>query len=288
MANSKSAGVGMVTVVEGGVFRSARIRARLTVVILSVTGGVLGAIVGAPTVKPLWGLVIGLGIGIVIGLLAGAVVAVWPVLRVLWHWSAEITAMLLVTSLATALSSSASWWLPVAVYAVVAAIVLVVPRLRRFVCAWVWCAIVRHRLRHSFAAFIRSRNRLVPRGHGGSPLILLARPTPAGERVWVWLRTGLDLDDLETNIGKLAVACWAADVRVANSSERHAALVRIDVTRRDPMRAMVGAPFLTDVPEPGLGPSLGPVAVGGLNLDDVPADAVDLGGVLPRPRGGGR
>jgi hypothetical protein len=278
----------MVSVVEGGVFRSARIRARLTVVILGVTGGVLGTIVGAPTVNPLWGLAIGLGVGIVVGLLAGAVVAVWPVLRVLWHWCAEITTLLVLTSAGTAMSAWAGWWLPLTVYISIAATLLVVPRLRRFVRAWVWCAIVRHRLRHSFSAFIRSRNRLAPRGHGGSPLILLARPTLAGERVWVWLRTGLDLPELESNVARLAVSCWAADVRVTATSERHAALVRVDVTRRDPMRAMVHAPFLSDVPEHLPGTSAGSSVVGGLNLDDVPAELVELGTVIPRPRGGGR
>jgi hypothetical protein len=278
----------MVSVVEGGVFRSARIRARLTLVILAVTGGVLGAIVGAPTINPLWGLAIGLGVGIVLGLAAGAVVAVWPVLRVLWHWATEITTLFLLASTSTLLSSWAGWWLPVTVDTTLAAVILAVPGLRRWVWAWVWCAVVRHRLRHSFAAFIRTRNQLMPRGHGGSPLILMARRTPAGERVWVWLRTGLDLAELESNVGKLAVSCWAADVRVTNASERHAALVRIDVTRRDPMRAVVGAPFLAGVPEPMTGPIVGQVVLGGLNLEDVPAELVNLGTVVPRPRGGGR
>src|SRR5262249_56670384 len=112
--------------------------------------------------------------------------------------------------------------------------------------AWIWCAIVRHGLRLSFAAFLRSRNRIHVRG--AQPLILLARPTPAGERVWVWLRPGLDLEELESNTSKLAVACWASSVRVACSSPRHAALVRIDITRRDPLTELVGSPLVDLVP----------------------------------------
>ena len=65
--------------------------------------------------------------------------------------------------------------------------------------------------------------------------MLWARPTPAGERVWLWLRPGLDLTDLDGKTGKVAVACWAGEVRVVRASARFAALVRVDMTRRDPL-----------------------------------------------------
>jgi hypothetical protein len=120
------------------------------------------------------------------------------------------------------------------------------------------------------------------------PLILLARPTPAGERVWVWLRPGLDLAELEANVAKLAVACWAADVRVTCTSERQAALVRIDVTRRDPLKAMVDAPFAAQVPESASPAELPAVElIRGLNLSDVSAEDADVDAV-PRQRGGAR
>jgi hypothetical protein len=144
--------------------------------------------------------------------------------------------------------------------------------LRRRLVGLVWCGITRHRLRVCFAAFIRARNRLDP---GLGPLILLARPTPAGERVWVWLRTGLDVAELESRTAKMAVACWASDVQVT-PSRRFAALVRVDVTRRDPLTALVGSPL------PGLiaadaAPAAGSaVDVSRLALDlaDVSEDAV--------------
>src|SRR5262249_4709625 len=111
---------------------------------------------------------------------------------------------------------------------------------------------------------------------GLAPLILLARPSPAGERVWVWLRTGLDIGELEIRTDKVAVACWASDAQVTRS-RRHAALVRIDVTRRDPLTGFVRSPL------PGLLPrssehSTPPVdgAVTGLDLDQVPEIAPAL------------
>ena len=55
----------------------------------------------------------------------------------------------------------------------------------RHIIAVAWCLIVRHRIRTCFAQFIISNQ------SGSLPLILWARPTPVGERVWVWLRTGL-------------------------------------------------------------------------------------------------
>jgi hypothetical protein len=253
---------------------------------MAAIGAVLGAIVGAPWVNPLWGFVLGGVAGFVVGLVAAGVVAVWPVLRVLWHWAAEITATLLVVSVGTVLSSRFTPVVPLLLCGGVAVVIVAMPGLRCWVRSWAWCAIVRHRLRLSFAAFIRSHNRL--HGRGAAPLILLARPTPAGERVWVWLRAGLDLAELEANVAKLAVACWAADVRVTGTSERHAALVHVDVTRCDPLKATVDAPFAAGVPDSATAAEPPAVElIGGLNLSDVSAEDADVA-ALPRLRGGGR
>src|SRR5205814_10654635 len=82
------------------------------------------------------------------------------------------------------------------------------------------------------------------RTHSGSlPLILWAKPTPAGQRVWLWLRSGLDLTDLEGKTGKLAVTCWAGEVRVVRASTRYAALLRVDIARRDPLAGKVASPL---------------------------------------------
>jgi hypothetical protein len=268
----------VVTLVEGSALRSAAGRARLVFLTTTVVAAVIGAIVLTPSLGPAWGFVIGGGIGFVLGLVAGTVTATWPVLRVLWHWAAEITVCLLLVSGSTWLSSATAQWVPGLVLAAITVTVLAVSPLRRWVRAWMWCAVVRHRLRLSFAAFLRSRNRIHIRG--AQPLILLARPTPAGERVWVWLRPGLDLEELENNTTKLAVACWASSVRVACTSPDQAALVRIDVTRRDPLTALVASPIVGLVPAAPARPELveGDPA-GALDLDQV-ADAVEL----PRQR----
>jgi hypothetical protein len=105
------------------------------------------------------------------------------------------------------------------------------------------------------------------------PLILHARPTPAGERVWIWLRPGLSLADLEGRIDKLAVACWASEVRVARASRSRAAAIRVDITRRNPLAEDVDSPLPVLVPD-GILPADAPVSPGmppvGINLADIP------------------
>ena len=66
-----------------------------------------------------------------------------------------------------------------------------------------WCLVTRHRIRTCFSEFI------ITNRTGSLPLILWARPTPVGERVWIWLRPGLSLDDLQNRLDQIAVACWA-------------------------------------------------------------------------------
>jgi hypothetical protein len=276
----------VVSLAEGNAFRTYAARARLAFLALTTSGAVLGAIVLAQRFDPAWGFLLGGVAGFLVGLVVGCVIAVWPLLRVLWHWATEITLVLTGAIVWSVLTAWSSAWVPLTLYTAVATVLTAVPRLRRRAWALVWCAIVRHRLRLSFAAFIRSRNRL--HGRGGSPLILLARPTPAGERVWVWLRTGLDMAELESNVDRLAVSCWASEVQVTRTSPRHAALVRVDITRRNPMTMMVDAPFATRVPDVAAPLSAVADPSGGLEIDDVPADLVNLGGLLPRPRGGSR
>jgi hypothetical protein len=118
------------------------------------------------------------------------------------------------------------------------------------------------------------------------PLILWARPTPAGERVWVWLRPGLDLGDLEGKTGKVAVACWVGEARIVRASTRFAALVRVDLTRRDPLVATNLSPLAALVAHLRKNDADTPVSPAvplvGLDLADVPEVPVE------QPRGGRR
>jgi len=223
--------------------RRRRLRALAAFWVLTVALGALGAAVVSPWHSPWLGAGIGALLGAVIGTVVTVVMTVWPLLRALWQWLMELVLLAGVATLATVLAAwGGSWWWSTSLLAL-AGLGAAFRPVRRWVVAFAWCAIVRHRLRVCFAAFIRARNRIDP---GLAPLILVARPTPAGERVWVWLRTGLDVDELERSTGKIAVACWASDVQVA-ASRRFAALVRLDITRRDPLRLVVGSP-LAQVP----------------------------------------
>jgi len=272
---------GAVAIVEPPVSRSYVRKARLAFVAAGITVGVTVWAAGSVGSSAVVGLVVGVLAGLVAGLVAAVLVRLWPVLRVLWHWVGEITAVVMAAWLFGLLAS-----LPGTAFLVVAVVqtagacaVAAVPLVRRRVLplarrgwrgvvAWLWCAVVRHRLRLCFAEFIRAASRVHP---GSLPLILLARPTPAGERVWVWLRPGLDLSDLDGRTGKMAVACWAGEVRVVRASARFAALVRVDVTRRDPLTGVVAWPLAEAIPAQSGPFGIAPAAsLAGLDLPDVP------------------
>ena len=101
-----------------------------------------------------------------------------------------------------------------------------------------WCLITRHRIRTCFSEFI------ITNRTGSLPLILWARPTPVGERVWIWLRPGLALDDIQDRLDKIAVACWASTALAEAASRSNAAFVRMDIKRRDALTGTIGSPLL--------------------------------------------
>jgi hypothetical protein len=255
---------GAVTIVETPVLRAYARRARITFFALTPTIAAIVAAVLATVVRPAQAVLLGLVAGLVVGLVVAVVVQVWPVLRAVWHWAVEIGLSAVVVGGAALLASAVGWPLSLTAAALLAGACVAVGPVRRRLLAWGWCAVVRHRLRLCFAEVIRSANRVRP---GSLPLLLLARPTPAGERVWVWLRPGLDLSDLEGRADKLAVACWASEVRVVRASERFAALVRVDITRRDPLRRVFESPLVRMVPLPSNGEPSSAGAVEELALD---------------------
>ena len=225
--------------------------------------------------------------GVVVGFVVAVLVRVWPVLRALWWWSIEITAVVFVAGGWVTLAHLATWWIALAILTVAAAVVLVPRRPRRFVSAWAWCLTVRHRLRLCFATLVRSQVRVVGGRPVALPLLLWARPTPAGERVWLWLRPGLSLEDLEGKAPLIAVACIAKQVRVTAASERHAALLRVDIARRDPLAGRVDSPLAALIPslrnpelaEVPVSPAVPPVGLELADIEEPPA---------PEPRGGRR
>ncbi len=273
---------GAVTIVETPVSRSFARKARIAFGVTLAVVGLLVATVLAVRLHPGSAVLLGILAGAAAGAVVALVVRVWPVLRVLWHWAAEIVLGAMVLVPLSWLGSATRPLLAVGLLSAVAAVVGLVRPVRDWVVRWGSCLVVRHRLRLCFAEFIRAANRLHP---GSLPLILVARPTPAGERVWVWLRPGLDLTDLEGKADKLAVACWADQVRVVRAGERFAALVRVDVTHRDPLADRVAAESLlrlVPVPREDDVPPVRPVRPTlGLDLLDVPEEQ-------PDPRGARR
>ena len=104
--------------------------------------------------------------------------------------------------------------------------------------ALTWCLVTRHRVRTCFSEFI------ITNRTGSLPLILWARPTPVGERVWIWLRPGLAIDDLLDRLDKIAVACWATAAVAEAASRSNAALIRLDIKRRQALTRTITSPLL--------------------------------------------
>jgi hypothetical protein len=269
---------GVVSLVEAPMSRSYARKARVTFYVVGLDVGLTATVILSQYWHPILSAVVGMLIGIAVGFAAAVIVLAWPVLRALWFWAAEITVALVLLFGCTALMNSANTIVALLVVALVMGVPGALGPVRRWISAWVWCQIWRHRLRLAFAQIIRTENR---NKSSQVPFILLARPTPAGGRVWVWLRPGLSLEDLEGKTSALAVACWASDVRIVRASSRYAALVRVDFVRRDPLAGVVASPLPGLIPD-GVWDAPAPASPAlpllGLDLDDVPEEALDTSG----------
>ncbi|TDC82512.1 hypothetical protein E1193_11695 [Micromonospora sp. KC606] len=232
------------TVIEAKVHRSSARNARLAFILTAVIAGLLAAVVAASSIHPILALFVGALIGVPLGGLAWVLVRIWPVLRVLWWWTPEIGITTLVGAGWVQLANHTTTPVTLLVVALVVGVPAAIPATRRAVLAWAWCLVVRHRLRVCFAQFI------IANQSGSLPLILWARPTPVGERVWVYLRPGLSLADLEGRLDRIAVACHASTALIERASDGNAAYLRFDIKRREVLTAQVGSP-LVDVIDPG-------------------------------------
>lgn len=292
MSKSRTGGLfgshhtGAVTIVDPPVRMTYARKARLTFWVVSISVTALAGTVASDYLHPIVGLLAGTAIGVLVGLITGLFVVAWPVLRAIWHWADAITAVAVLFYGWNALMKATDLAVSLIAVALLVGVPVAVGPIRRPVLAFIWCAIVRHRLRMSFSRMVRTGSRHQP---GCMPLVLIARPTPAGERVWVWLRPGLALPDLEAELPQLAVNCFADQVRVVRANRRFAALVRVDVTRRDPVRAHVMSPLPDHIPhfdasDIPVSPGMAPI---GLDLPDVPEPEEkprSTGGRPPRRR----
>ena len=262
-------GSGTITVIEEPVMRSYRRKAKIVFYVTWVIVAVLAATVAASKWHPILALLAGLAAGLITATIAGAIVAAWPVLRAIWWWTPETVIC----------GSLVFGWVELAehttlIYRLAATVAIVgVPAAFKPVRARInqvsWCLVTRHRIRTCFAEFI------ITNRTGSLPLILWARPTPVGERVWIWLRPGLAVDDLLARLDKIAVACWASSAVAEAASRSNAAFVRLDIKRRDVLTKTITSPLLdmikSGAPTLQRDPAEVPTA---LDLPQVPASEV--------------
>jgi hypothetical protein len=231
-------GSGTITVIEEPVMRSYRRKARIVFYVAWVIVGVLVATVAASKWHPIVALLAGLAAGLITGAIAGAIVAAWPVIRAIWWWAPEtvIIGGLILGWIELAEHTTLVYRL--ASVAVIVGVPAAVKPVRSRINALTWCLVTRHRVRTCFSEFI------ITNRTGSLPLILWAVPTPAGERVWIWLRPGLSLDDLLDRLDKIAVACWATAAVAEAASRSNAAFIRLDLKRRDVLTRTITSPLL--------------------------------------------
>lgn len=231
-------GNGSITVIEEPVLRSYRRRAKIVFYVVWVITGLLAATVAASKWHPILALAFGLAVGLITGTIAGAIVTAWPVLRAIWWWTPEtvITGSLVFGWIELAGHTTLIYRL--ASVMLIVGVPAVIKPVRSRINALTWCLVTRHRIRTCFSDFI------ITNRTGSLPLILWAIPTPVGERVWIWLRPGLSLDDLLDGLDKIAVACWATAAVAEAASRSNAAFIRLDIKRRDVLTRTITSPLL--------------------------------------------
>jgi hypothetical protein len=259
---------GTVTVIEEPVLRSYARKAKIVFWIIWVATGLLTATVLASRWHPIVALILGGLIALVPAFIAAALVAAWPVIRAIWWWIPELAVIAALTEGWIELAAHTGLALRLIYVALIIGIPAAIGPVRRTIFALAWCQISRHRIRACFSEFI------ITNRTGSLPFILGARPTPAGERLWIWLRPGLALADIQDRLDKIAAACWATAVIADQANPSNSALIRIDIKRRDPLTGRIGSP-LTALAG-GIIPArktAGPAVQAGLDLPDIePAD----------------
>jgi hypothetical protein len=231
-----------VTMIELETRLAAIRRSKIAFWAVGSTVGLSTGVIASAITSGFKAIAIGLITGLAVGLVVAVLLFIWPAIRVLWHWATELLTLATFLTGYLLLNRVMPWWAALTVLAAPVLLAFSIPRIRRHVMPWVWCAISRHRLRVCFAAFIATQQK------GRTPLILAARPIPAGERVWIWLRPGLALADVEARLDRLAAGCWAAECRIAPGSGKYSALLRLDINRRDPLQGVIRSPLPGSVP----------------------------------------
>jgi hypothetical protein len=166
----------------------------------------------------------------------------------LWRWRWELLTLATITYIAVVhgteivsfFNDTVPVWFTIVLVVLAAGWLVVDNPARRFARNRVWCVITRHRVRACLTE-MRTLN-----WSGNLPFILGCFATKTGQVVWLWMRPGLSAEDLDNKSETLASACWARSA-VITRSQRNAALVRIDIDRRDPLsKKHIVSPLLND------------------------------------------
>src|SRR5262249_58133716 len=115
------------------------------------------------------------------------------------------------------LADHTTLWPRLIITAAITGVPAAIGPVRRGIYALAWCQVSRHRIRACFNEFI------ITNRTGSLPFILAARPTPAGERLWIRLRPGLALADIIDRLHKIPPACWAISVAADQARPSHSA-----------------------------------------------------------------
>lgn len=229
---------GTVTVIEERVRRNSVRTAKIAACVTFIIVALLTATVAASWWHPIIALLAGVGIGLAAAFVVAVVIIAWPVIRALWWWAAEIIIVSGLTTGWVELAGHTTLLYRLGAVALIVGVPAAIPPVRRVIISLAWCVIIRHRLRTCFNEFI------ITNRTGSLPLILLARPTPAGVRAWIFLRPGLALTDIQERLDQIAVACWSASATAEAASETNSAFIRLDVKLRDALTATVKSPLL--------------------------------------------
>jgi len=271
--SSKSRGFGRrtggtITVIETRVHRSTARKAKIGFWLTTFVVAILAAPVLSDRMNPVVALFVGAFLGTVAGAGVWTAIRVWPFFRIIWWWLTEITVGLGIVFGFLRLCHHTPMPVRIAVVAVVFGLPAAIGPVRRCIKAVSYCVEVRHRIRTAFARFI------ITDQAGTLPLIFLAKPTPVGARVTLYLRGGFSASELESRLEKLAGACRASIITITRASDRNAAWVRLDIKRREVLGATVN-PGLVDLVDPNTPKTVrdnGAVPTA-LDLPDIPATA---------------
>jgi hypothetical protein len=145
---------------------------------------------------------------------------------VLWRFRTEMAACLAAAAGIWQLDRAIAATWTVVILTASAALVTVLPPVRRQVTRRVCCVLSRHRIhRVCFETRMHTRS-------GRLPLVLRIYPTEVGERAIIWCRAGICAEDFELNAAEIAAACYARQARI-EGHRRWAQIVILDIVRRD-------------------------------------------------------